>query len=196
MPYGTLGAATTLRSQPPQHSAAGAPLPAAGREATKGAVTPAPEVAPFPAQIFTHFKTLAMACVNFTITMPIGLTGAFRPVLGQKTNSPPNLFRFGGFSHTCHCHSYAYGGFFTLSSGATTRRSQNRFPTRRGGFYTPGTGGAITGATDAVPVLSTGTARGWTSDLFSSQPRPELGGSPVDTCLHPWQRSDQLGVLQ
>ncbi len=23
--------------------------------------------------------------------------------------------------------------------------------------------------------------RGWTSDLFSSQPRPELGGSPVDT---------------
>ncbi len=28
--------------------------------------------------------------------------------------------------------------------------------------------------------------RGWTSDLFSSQPRPELGGNPVDTCLHPW----------
>jgi hypothetical protein len=28
--------------------------------------------------------------------------------------------------------------------------------------------------------------RGWISDLFSSQPRPELGGSPVDTCLHPW----------
>jgi hypothetical protein len=28
--------------------------------------------------------------------------------------------------------------------------------------------------------------RGWTSDLFSSQPRPELGGSPVDTCLHPY----------
>jgi hypothetical protein len=28
--------------------------------------------------------------------------------------------------------------------------------------------------------------RGWTSDLFSSQLRPELGGSPVDTCLHPW----------
>jgi hypothetical protein len=27
--------------------------------------------------------------------------------------------------------------------------------------------------------------RGWTSDLFSFQPRPELGGSPVDTCLHP-----------
>ncbi len=28
--------------------------------------------------------------------------------------------------------------------------------------------------------------RGWTSDLFSSQQRPELGGSPVDTCLHPY----------
>jgi hypothetical protein len=27
--------------------------------------------------------------------------------------------------------------------------------------------------------------RGWTSDLFSFQPRPELGGSPVDTCQHP-----------
>jgi hypothetical protein len=27
--------------------------------------------------------------------------------------------------------------------------------------------------------------RGWTSDLFSSQLRPELGGSPVDTCQHP-----------
>jgi hypothetical protein len=38
--------------------------------------------------------------------------------------------------------------------------------------------------------------RGWTSDHFSSQPRSELGGSPVDTCLHPWRRSDQLGVLQ
>ncbi len=38
--------------------------------------------------------------------------------------------------------------------------------------------------------------RGWTSDLFSSRPRPELRGSPVDTCLHLWRRSDQWGVLQ
>jgi hypothetical protein len=36
----------------------------------------------------------------------------------------------------------------------------------------------------------------WTSDLFSSRPRPALGGSPVDTCLHPWRQSDKLGVLQ
>ncbi len=28
--------------------------------------------------------------------------------------------------------------------------------------------------------------RGWTSDLFSSQPRPELGGRPVESWLHPW----------
>jgi hypothetical protein len=31
---------------------------------------------------------------------------------------------------------------------------------------------------------------GWTSDLFSSQPRPELGGSPVESCLRPWRRSN------
>jgi hypothetical protein len=34
----------------------------------------------------------------------------------------------------------------------------NRFPTWRGGFCTPGTGGAITGATEAVPIQSMGTA--------------------------------------
>ncbi len=33
------------------------------------------------------------------------------------------------------------------------------------------------------------------SDLFSSQPRPELGGSPVESCLHPWRRSNQSGAL-
>jgi hypothetical protein len=100
--------ATNLRSQPPRHSKAGAPLPAAVREVTKGVVTPTPKVAPLPAQIFTHFKTLAMACENFTITMAIGLAGAFRPVLGRKTKLPPNRKRFGGFSHTSHCHSYAF----------------------------------------------------------------------------------------
>ncbi len=51
-----------------------------------------------------------------------------------------------------------FAGFFTFSSGTATRRSRNRFPTRRGGFCLPGTGGAITGATDAVPVPSMGTA--------------------------------------
>jgi hypothetical protein len=28
--------------------------------------------------------------------------------------------------------------------------------------------------------------RGWTSNLFSLQPRPELGGSPVESWLHLW----------
>ncbi len=37
--------------------------------------------------------------------------------------------------------------------------------------------------------------RGWTSDLFSFQPRPELGGSPVESWLRPWWPSNQLGVL-
>jgi hypothetical protein len=32
--------------------------------------------------------------------------------------------------------------------------------------------------------------RGWTSDRLSCRPRLELGGSPVDTCLHPWRQSD------
>jgi hypothetical protein len=37
--------------------------------------------------------------------------------------------------------------------------------------------------------------RGLTSDLFSSQLRPELGGSPVESCLCPWRRSNQSGIL-
>ncbi len=37
--------------------------------------------------------------------------------------------------------------------------------------------------------------KGWTSNLFSSQPRPEFGGSPVESCLRPWRQSNQSGVL-
>ncbi len=77
------------RSGQPRHSETGAPLPAAGREATKGAVMPVPKVAPLPAQISIHFKTLAMACENFTTTTPIGLTGAFRLILGRKFAAGP-----------------------------------------------------------------------------------------------------------
>ncbi len=95
-----VAAASTQRSR--------SPAPSSGREATKGVVTPAPKVVPLPAQIFILFKILVMACENFTTTTPIGLTGAFRPVLGQKTNLPPDPFRFGGFFHTCHCHGYAF----------------------------------------------------------------------------------------
>jgi hypothetical protein len=38
--------------------------------------------------------------------------------------------------------------------------------------------------------------RSWTSDLFSSEPRPELGGSPVESCLCPWRQSNQSGGLK
>jgi hypothetical protein len=37
--------------------------------------------------------------------------------------------------------------------------------------------------------------RGWSSDLFASQPRPELGGSPMESCLRSWRQSNQSGVL-
>jgi hypothetical protein len=103
-----LEAATTLQLQPPQHSKVRALLLAAGKEATKGAVTPAPKVVPLPAQTFIPFKTLAMACANFTIITPIRLTGALRHVLGWKSSLPPSHFRFGRQSNTRHCHGYAF----------------------------------------------------------------------------------------
>jgi hypothetical protein len=37
--------------------------------------------------------------------------------------------------------------------------------------------------------------RGWISDLFSSWPRPELGASPVESCLRPWGRPNWFYVL-
>ncbi len=55
-PYGTLRAATILRSQPPRLSDTGAPLPAARREATKGVVTPIPKVAALPLPDFHSFQ--------------------------------------------------------------------------------------------------------------------------------------------
>jgi hypothetical protein len=54
------------------------------------------------------FKTLAMACVNLTIIMPIKLTGVLRPVLGRKTSMPPSHFWFGGQFNICHCHIYVF----------------------------------------------------------------------------------------
>jgi hypothetical protein len=51
-------------------------------------------------------------------------------------------------------------------------------------FCKPGTVGAFTASTDAVPVLSTGTAKE-VGPLFSSPSRPEFGGSPLESCLCP-----------
>jgi hypothetical protein len=63
---------------------------------------------------------------------------------------------------SCRNHAglvFRPAGIFTfLFCGTATRWSQNHFPTRRRGFYMPGTGGAFTASTDAVPVPSTGAA--------------------------------------
>jgi hypothetical protein len=83
------------------------PAPSSGKRGDKRGGNARPKSRPLPVQISIPSKTLAMACANFTIITP-GLTGAFRPVLGRKTNSPPNPFRFGSFPHTCHCHGYAF----------------------------------------------------------------------------------------
>jgi hypothetical protein len=60
--------------------------PHSGKRGDKKRATPVLKVAPLPALISIHLKTLVMVFVNFTTTMPTRLTGAFRPVLGQKTN--------------------------------------------------------------------------------------------------------------
>jgi hypothetical protein len=84
------------------------PAPSSRKRGDKRGGNARPKSPPLPAQISTLFRTLAMACANFTITTPIGLTGAFHPVLGRKNNLLPDPFRFGGFPHTCHCHGYAF----------------------------------------------------------------------------------------
>jgi hypothetical protein len=125
MPCGMLGVATTPQLQPPRQSAVGALLLAAGREATKGKVTPAPKVAPLPAQAFIHFKTVAMACINFTITTLIRLTGALCPVLCRKTSLPPNHFRIGGKSDTrtaTAMHFHTKAGLIFLTDELTNDR--------------------------------------------------------------------------
>jgi hypothetical protein len=96
----TVTAASTQRSR--------SPAPSSRKRGDKRGGNARPKSRPPSCQISILFKTLAMACANFTTTMPIGLTGAFRPVLGRKTNLPPDPFRFGGFSYTCHCHGYAF----------------------------------------------------------------------------------------
>jgi hypothetical protein len=73
----TVPAALTQRSR--------SPAPSSRKRGDKRGGNARPKSCPLPTQIFIHFKTLAMACVNFTITTPIGLTGALRPVLGRKT---------------------------------------------------------------------------------------------------------------
>jgi hypothetical protein len=60
-------------------------------------------------------KTLAMACVNFTIIMPIRLTGVLRPVLGRKT-SLGRRATFGSAAN--HTHELKNGRYL-VDAGAT-----------------------------------------------------------------------------
>jgi hypothetical protein len=67
-------------------------------------------------------------------------------------------------------------GFF---SSTDTKQSRNRFPTRRGGFCTPGTSSAFTTSTDALPVPSMGTAQGVRPLTFSPPSRGQSWGGAV-----------------
>jgi hypothetical protein len=82
----TVAAASTQQSR--------SPAPSSGKRGDKRGGNTRPKSRPPSPQIST--------------TLPIGLTGAFHPVLGPKTNSLPDPYRFGGFPHTCHCHGYAF----------------------------------------------------------------------------------------
>ncbi len=107
MPCGMLRAATTPRLRLPQLSTAEALLLLAGRRTTKGAAIPIPKVVLLLAQIFSLFKTRAMACVSFITFTATKHTRAFSPAPIRKTKVLPNPYRFSGKFNTCHCHSHA-----------------------------------------------------------------------------------------
>ncbi len=91
----TVAAAMTQRSR--------SPAPNNEKRGDKQSGNTRSKVTLLPALIFILFKTLAMVCLNFTITTPTRLTG---PVIGGKTSLPLNHFQFGGQSNTCHCRGY------------------------------------------------------------------------------------------
>jgi hypothetical protein len=74
----TVTAATTQRSRSRAHNN--------GKRGDKKSCNARSKSHPLPTLTFIRFKTLAIASVNFTITMPTRLTGVLHPVLGQKTN--------------------------------------------------------------------------------------------------------------
>jgi hypothetical protein len=84
-----LEVATIPWSRPARLSEVGALLPTTGGEATKGRYC---QLQKSPAPIFTHFKTLAMASVNFTTTV------------GRKKKAPVK-------KKVRHCFSLLPGGF-------------------------------------------------------------------------------------
>jgi hypothetical protein len=112
---------------------------------------------------------------------PQGLHGR-----GRHAWQPASPRQAAGFAPRQPCHNRAGlifrpAGFSTFPSGAATRRSQNRFPTRRGGFCMPGTGSALTGATDKVPVSSTGTAKEVGPLISSPSSRGQSSGGALWT---------------
>jgi hypothetical protein len=113
----TVAAASTQRNR--------SPAPSSRKRGDKGAVTPAPKVAPLSPQISILFKTLAMACVNLTATMPIGLTGAFRPVRGWKLircRTPFGSAAFTTHATTTAMHFPANAGLIFLTDELTNDR--------------------------------------------------------------------------
>ncbi len=126
---------------------------------------------------------------------PPGLHGCGSPA--RQPVSPRQTAKFACRRPSCRNQAgliFRHADFFTFLFGATPRRSRNRFPTRRGGFCMPGTGGAFTVSTETIPVPSTGTAteiRPLTSSPCSRG--QSSGGSPVETCLHHWLTVKPVG---
>ncbi len=102
---------------------------------------------------------------------------------GRHAWQPASPRQTAGFAPRRSCRNHAGlvfrpAGFSTFPSGAAMRRSRNRFPTLQGGFCTPGTGSAFTGATDTVPVPSTGTAKEVRPLTSSPSSRGQSSGEP------------------
>jgi hypothetical protein len=125
---------------------------------------------------------------------PQGLHGRGHPVW-----QPASPWQTAGSAPRQACRNQAGlvfrpAGLFAFLFNTAPRQSRNRFPTRQGGFCTPGTGGAFTVSTVTVPVLSMGTATEIRPLTYSpSSHGPELGGSPVETCLHTWLMVKPVG---
>ncbi len=93
-------AATTQQNRSPD--------PSSGKQSNKRKSIACFKSRPLPALIFLLFKTLAMACVNFTITMLTRLKGVFHTVLGRKSELSLNPFQFGTHSSTRHFPGNAF----------------------------------------------------------------------------------------
>jgi hypothetical protein len=94
------------------------------------------------------------------------LSAIFRPTQQQMPRvQPASPRQTAGLMPRQSCRNQAGlvfrpADFFTFFLfGAATKRSRNRLPTRRGGFFMPGTGSTLTASTDAVPVPSKCTAQ-------------------------------------